>query len=467
MVCLPASITVGELTEDAAALAFTARFRDRLRFDHDAGKWFEWTGDHWREDGTGRAFDWCREIARELSDGGADTRTRAAVRRRVFASGVEIFAQRDRAHAVQQDAWDRDTFLMGVPGGVVDLRTGRLSKARPEDMITKRAAVAPSPKADCPIWLGFLDDATGGDKDMVLFLRGWAGYCLTGDTREHALIFLHGPGGNGKSVFLNTMAGIMGDYAATAPMDAFTSSRGDKHPTDLAMLRGARMVSASETEEGRAWAEARIKQMTGGDPITARFMRKDFFTYAPQFKLTIVGNHAPALNNVDDAIRRRFNIVPFVHKPTKPDRELETKLRAEWPAILRWMIDGALDWQANGLVRASSVTEATEGYFSEQDMVGQWLADTCELSAGKPHQALTGTYWESAADLFASWKEYAQAAGEDPGTQKGFASKLRRAGLQQATRWNNGKTSRGWDGVKLFKKNRDMRSREMGGGRNG
>lgn len=147
-------------------------------------------------------------------------------------------------------------------------------------------------------------------------------------------------------------------------MDTFTASRGgDKHPTDLAMLHGARVVTATETEEGRQWAEARIKAMTGGDPVTARFMRQDFFTYLPAFKLMIAGNHKPGLANVDEAARRRFNIVPFSHKPPKPDRELEKKLQAELPAILRWMIEGCLDWQAHGLIRPQVVIDATADYF--------------------------------------------------------------------------------------------------------
>src|SRR3954470_14226609 len=209
------------------------------------------------------------------------------------------------------------------------------------------------------------------------------------------------PGGNGKSVFLNALTGILRAYAATAAMDTFTASKGDKHPTDMAMLRGARLVTASETEEGPAWAEARIKQLTGGDPVSARFMRQDFFTFTPAFKLTVVGNHQPMLKNVDEAARRRFNIVPFVRKPEKPDRQLEEKLKAEWSAILRWMIQGCLDWQQNGLVRPESVTEATEAYFAEQDLLSQWLADECIVDVGNASR------WETIASLFAAWSRYA------------------------------------------------------------
>ena len=167
--------------------------------------------------------------------------------------------------------------------------------------------------------------------ELIRYLQQWCGYCLTGDTREHALVFVYGGGGNGKSVFLNTVSGILSEYAVTAAMDTFTASRDSKHPTDLAMLRGARMVTASETEEGKPFAEARIKQMTGGDPISARFMRQDFFTFLPQFKITIVGNYRPTLQNVDEAFRRRFNIIPFTRKPDKPDKALESKLHAEAP----------------------------------------------------------------------------------------------------------------------------------------
>lgn len=238
----------------------------------------------------------------------------------------------------------------------------------------------------------------------------------------------------------------MGDYATTAAMDTFTSTRGDKHPTELALLRGARMVSASETEEGRAWAEARIKQMTGGDPITARFMRQDFFTYQPQFKLTIVGNHAPALANVDDAARRRFNIVPFTVKPKNPDRQLEEKLQTEWPAILNWMVEGCLAWRSSGLQQPESVRAATAEYFSQQDLTRQWLDECTTLEPGNEHR------FEASKDLFASWSVFAKANGEDAGTTKALATRLRRHGLRQMSRKIGTKTYRGWEGASLHTK---------------
>lgn len=286
-----------------------------------------------------------------------------------FAAGVERFARSDTTFAVTADHWDRDPFLLGTPDGTVELKTATMRPGLPEDGIAKSTAVAPAPTAACPLWLKFLKEATGDDAEMVRFLQQWAGYSLTGDTREHALVFVHGGGGNGKGVFIRTISAIAGGYAKTAAMDTFISAQGERHTTDLAMLCGARLVIASETEAGRAWAEARIKRLTGGDLITARFMRENNFTFLPTFKLTIIGNHQPALHNVDDAHRRRFNIVPFPRKPAQPDLTLEANLKAEWPAILRWMIDGCLDWQANGLVRPQSITTATADYFAAQDIL--------------------------------------------------------------------------------------------------
>ena len=266
--------------------------------------------------------------------------------------------------------------------------------------------------------------STGADAELVAFLQRWCGYCLTGDIREHALVFCYGPGGNGKTVLLNTVTSILGDYAKTAAMETFVSSTFASHPTDLAMLAGARLVTAAETEEGRVWAETRIKQITGGDPVSARFMRCDFFTYRPTFKLMIIGNYEPALSRVDDAARRQFNVVPFIRKPALVDKELLDKLRSEWPAILRWMIDGCLAWQARGLDPPETVRAATASYFDNQDLFSQWLEEKCAAEPGNKHKTATS------AELFSSWSKYAKAAGDLAGSRKSFARLLDRRGFE-------------------------------------
>ena len=418
-------------TQDGIAQAFADLHQHKARYCHTAGAWFFFNNAIWRRDERRLAYSWTRQIGRTLGfDGKAST-----------ASGAEKFAQSDERLSVTHETWDPDPFLIGTPEGVVDLRTAKLRLAEAEDFITRSTAVAPRPGAH-PLWSAFLEDATRGDQGLQRFLQQIAGYALTGDTREHALFFIYGPGGNGKGVFLNVLIGILADYATTAAMDTFTATHSDRHPTDLAMLNGARLVTASETEEGRPWAEARIKQLTGGDPITARFMRRDFFTYLPSFKLVIIGNHKPALRNVDDAARRRFNIIPFEHKPTRPDMLLGEKLKAEWPQILQWAIDGCLDWQRNGLVRPRVVAEATAEYFEDQNLFAQWLGECCSL-----HPSVS----EKGSALYQSWRAYAEGRGARPGDAKSFGENLRREGFEKRRppRIDGRRPAEMWHGLQL------------------
>ena len=285
--------------------------------------------------------------------------------------------------------------------------------------VTKSTAIAPAPGYP-HLWLAFLDDATNGDKEFILYLQKICGYCLTGDTSEHAVFFVYGPGGNGKSVFLNTLCSVMADYAITAPVDIFVNSKSDRHPTELAMLRGARLVAVSETEEGRSWKESLLKQLSGGDTISARFMRQDNFQFKPQFKLIIVGNHKPRLNNVDEAMRRRLHILPFTHKPKSPDKHLEKKLKEEYPQILNWMLEGVKLWRAEGLDAPPAVRDATEDYFATQDIFGQWLEGNCDKIAGAE---------ENASKLFSNWNVYAESCGTYPGTLPGFSDNLIKRGF--------------------------------------
>lgn len=409
---VPITSSGAEVSEDLIALSFSTQYAATMRFDHDEGRWYEWDGTRWRSDKTERGFHYAREIGRRMGDGKRNM-CKASV-----ASGAERFCRADPALAVTSEYWDQDPWQLGTPGGIIDLRDGTLLPSDPSCRITKLTAATPAagvPKR----WLAFLNDATGGDQEVIDFLQEWCGYGLTGDTREHALLFVHGGGGNGKSVFINTFTKLLGDYALTAAMETFTAAKGERHSTDVAMLKGARLVTASETEEGKAWAEARIKQMTGADPITARFMRRDNFTYIPQFKLTIIGNHAPVMHSVDEAMRRRFRIVPFDRKPTRPDRRLEDKLREEWPQILQWMVEGCLRWQDKGLSHPTVMKAATEAYFEAQDVFGQWVSDNCQVGLRE---------WEGTGKLYESWCRFAKANGEDTGTAKAFSSTMQKRG---------------------------------------
>jgi len=424
----------GLLTQDLVALVVAERGEGGMRYCHDTGGWFMWDGTYWKTDRLKWGFHTCREVSRLMSKQEKEKKAIRAMRSAGFFSSVERIAATDPRLAVASGHWDQDPFLMGTPDGTLDLKTGTLRKADPADGITKLAALSPR-EMETPLWDKFLKQTFKGDEKLIEFNQRWFGYCLTGDIREQSLWFGSGSGGNGKGVMLNTITWLMGDYAKAAPMDMFTAKAFDGHPTDLAMLRGARLVTASETEEGRAWAESRIKQLTGGDPVTARFMRENFFTYTPQFKISLIGNHNPRLKNVDDAARRRFKLVPFLNKVTEAAKDtlLEQKLRAEGPGIMQWLVDGCLAWKSGGLQVAKAVEQATKRYFDEQDVIGQWIEEYCEKKSNVETLTL---------DLFRSWSLYAQTAGVEPKLQKDLTEALDRRGYQPV-RKNTGRYIRG------------------------
>jgi putative DNA primase/helicase len=423
---------------EALALQFAEVHENDLRYVAAWGQWFVWDGARWSRDDTLKAFDHARQMCRKASAGCNEPRIAQRIADMRTAGAVERGARADRRLAATTSQWDADLWLLNTPGGTVNLKTGELRKHQPEDYCTKMTAVTPG--GECPLWLSTLNYIFGGNTDLVSFLQRWSGYSLTGVTIEQKLVFEHGTGGNGKGVTTGTTVGVMGDYAMTAPMETFTASKNPGHPTELAMLRGARLVTASETEDGRACAESRIKQMTGGDPITARFMNQNFFTYTPQFKLLVAGNHKPSFRGVDEAIRRRFLLLPFLVTVPEADRDLDLaeKLKAEWPGILAWMIAGCLDWQKNGLIPPATVLEATKTYLDSEDALRVWLSDA---TTSDPNA------WEATKDLFSSWTSWAIAAGEQVGSEKRFAEALEGARYVRAK--NREQTKRGFKGIKL------------------
>lgn len=422
-----------KITEDEVALDVVELYPG-YRWVNTWHRWKRWDGKVWLDDSTLQVYDQIRQHCRNIS-WSADNEVE--LRRAKFIAAVETLCRSDRRVAATVDQWDADQWILNTPDGIVDLRTADIGEHQPEaycSMIT-----GGSPGGDCPRWLSFLDDVTEGDQELVGFLQRVLGYCLTGQTTEHALFFLHGGGGNGKSTFLDTVTGIFGDYACNAPMETFVASHSDRHPTELAMLRGARLVTAVETEEGRRWAESRIKALTGGDAITARFMRADFFTFTPRFKLMVIGNHKPRLVCVDEAMRRRLYLIPFeaCFKGERVVKDMPAKLKGEWPGILGWMIEGCLAWQAEGLNPPERVKAATADYFANQDTLAEWRRERCETGPG---------FWETPTRLFNSWRAYAKEAEYPVGMQSSFNDRMEAAGFRQSRDRTKG---RQWDGIKL------------------
>lgn len=363
-----------ELTEDSMAQAFEAEYLGKVFFDWARNRWhlYDETTGAWREDRTGLVFHFVRQFVR-----GLNARNEAKWGKASVVAAVERLARSRPELARNGDELDSDPWLLGTPAGVYDLRTAELLDADPLRLVTKCTAVAPD-FSEPTLWLRFLADATGGDQDVIDYLQRLAGYGLTGSTREENLTFFHGGGGNGKGCFLGALRDIVGDYGRTAPMDAFLESKGDRHSADIAMLAAIRMAFAQESGEGRRWAEDRIKSVTGRDEQTARHLYGQFFSFRPQFKLLIASNHKPRIRTVDDAWRRRLHLVPFERKPANPDPMLKEKMRAEYPQILGWMIDGAEWWHREGLQPPAIITEASEKYFREEDITGLWFAECCD-----------------------------------------------------------------------------------------
>ena len=425
-----------QFSEDALAAAFTQKHGERWRYVAPWGHWLTWTGALWQREATLRSYDLSRQICRAAAARCASRKLKSKLSSASTVAAVERLARADRRHAATTDMWDRDPWLLNTPAGVVDLRTGTTAAHDSALAMTKIAQAVP--QGDCPVWKGFLATVAGGDVELQDYLQRVAGYCLTGITTEHALFFLYGTGANGKSVFANTLNAIMGDYATVAAMDIFMATHGERHPTDMAGLRGARIVTSIETEQGSRWAESKLKALTGGDKITARFMRQDFFEFVPLFKLLVVGNHKPSIRNVDEAMRRRLHMVPFTVTipPAKRDKRLPERLLAERDGILAWAIAGCLEWQRTGLRPPAAVMDATEDYFEAEDAVGRWLADRCELGVNLK---------QPSNELYVDWKNWAEANGEYGGSIKRFSENLITRGF---ARWNTSRC-KGFRGLAL------------------
>lgn len=417
-------------SEISLAIRFAERFKHELRFVDDRGRWISWDGKRWtdakRYSAFNRAQQLCREAASEALAGKAVNLGGA----KKIESGnvvgmVEKLARGDERLSITSDMLDQHDWLLNTPGGVVDLRTGEMSPHDPELLITKMAKVTPDANCPTPTWDAFQQRIADGDGDLVAFKLRWYGYGLTGVTHEQKFVFGWGEGSNGKGTEAHAVSGILDEYHRIVPVKTLVYQRFEGHPTDLAGLAGARLVMASETPEGMNWDEVKIKTLTGGDKITARFMRGDFFDFWPKFKLTVHGNNKPGLKSVDEAIRRRVLLVPYsVTIPAEErDPELGEKLKAEWPGILHKLVQGCLEWQQMGLAAPAVVVEATNAYLDDQDLMAQFLEEWCVVSEGEVVQS---------SELFAAWREFCEDTGRRAvGQQKDFNDQLEKRGFEK------------------------------------
>lgn len=369
---------------DATDVGIAVMLRDYMRqggggVRHARGLGFlVWDGKIWSP-GDAKVREALHMMGAELIASGEDSKRRLALKALTNRSIDAVIKELPSVPGVHADAMDFDAhpLLLSVANGTVDLTTGTLRPHSPDDMITKRLTVDYRPDAPCPRWLRFLEEVFPRHPELPAYMQRLIGYGVTGSTSAQCLVFMHGGGANGKSVLLDTVNHVFRGVVSSTEFSTFEArvSVGQASP-ELAALRSARIVTASETEKYSRIAEALIKQLTGGDPVTCRALYGSPFTYVPQFLLMVAGNYKPAILSQDYGIWRRVKLVPFeaTFKGAKADRSLPSTLRDEAEGILAWAVRGALDWHENGLQEPDSVQSATQDYRESEDRLAEFIS---------------------------------------------------------------------------------------------
>lgn len=411
----------------ALELDFLLDNRNRLRYCTDEGCFYVERGGIWVRDphkdlAMELAIDFVFSIGATLHGrGGRENRRMAEkVDSPNMAEAILKCVKSDPLVRVRTDDFDKDDWLLNTPGGVVDLHTMKTRPASPDDLMTLRANVTPvfsKPKR----WLKFLSDTFNGDKECIEYVQKIAGLALTGDTSQECVFFGHGEGGTGKGTFTETLLYCMGDYGKIADVNLFVEGKnGEGHPTGLAGLVGKRFVVVPELPKNRRWNEHLLKTVTGGDTVTARFMRGDFFDYKPKFKLLLTGNDQPSIVSPDWSMRRRLRIIPFTNSFRDRQDQMNTDLKRllkeeEGAQILAWAIEGCVKWALLGLGAPQVVTEATQAYVDEQDTMQQWLDERCVVG---------GEQFVLAADAYADYSVWRERRGEVKLSMKMFGADM-------------------------------------------
>ena len=378
-------------TDSGNAEFFAAQHGHELRHDHQRGRWLLWSPPIWTPDADARVRRLAKAAVRQRFRDtehieNLDARKHAArwaisSESRSRLEALLALAQSEQPIADSGAGWDADPFLLACQSDVVDLKTGRPREGRQSDRLTMRTTVPFDDAATCPRFERFLREVFANDTDLVEYMHRVIGYCLTGDTSAQCFWMPYGAGSNGKSTLLRVLTRVFGSYAYTAPFATFIKEHRPSISNDLAALAGRRLVCASEADENARLNEGRLKSLTGGDEITARFLNHEFFTYTPQMKLWLAVNHRPIVKDDSHGMWRRVRVIPFTQRFSE-DRTLEATLRAEAPGILAWAVRGCLLWQAGGLQTPSTVLAATTDYEEDSDPLGDFLTTTCVQGAG-------------------------------------------------------------------------------------
>jgi len=429
-----------------------------IRYCHIWKKWIVWNPQYgiWQIDVSGEVFRLAKKTIQNMyyeASNMVDSEERRNLIKWGLASESSTkiqsmikLAESGEGIAISPDDLDLNPWLLNCKNGTINLRTGELKDHDKGELVTKSIPVIYDPNAKCPKWLKFLGRIMGGNQKQISFLQRTVGYSLTGDTREQCFFIFYGSGANGKSTYIKTIGSLLGDYSQAASFETFLSKKqGSVANNDIARMQGKRFISAVEAEGGRKLAENIIKQVTGGDVITARFLYAEYFEFIPQFKIFLAANHKPKINCNDSAVWRRVKLIPFNEKISEDERidDLDDQLQEELSGILNWGIQGCLDWQGNGLQTPKGVESATKEYRNEMDTVAEFIRECCDLSQNN-RETLTVLYdpYKSRCDLngekYLSLKEFGKALND-----KGFL-----------TYRSNGKSWR--SGIRLLSQNNDF-----------
>jgi len=438
-------------TDLGNAERFVHQHKDDIRYCTAAKTWYIWNGQYWEEDITEMIYSLARvtirSIPREADSCSEDDFNRSAIlkwaarsesRERVRAM-VEL-AQSDRAVAIRPDFFDHDPWLLNCRNGTLNLHTGLLQSHDRQDYISKQAPVDFDPQAVCPTWERFIGCIFQSHGDLIEYVRRVCGYCLTGITREQDFYFLYGTGANGKSTLIKTMMALLGtEYATQASSGTLWARHYEAPGEEVAVLQGARLVVAMETDQGRKLAEGLVKQLTGGDRIRARRLYANSFEFQPTFKVFLAANHKPGISGTDNGIWRRIKMIPFMVSipEDQQDVDLGEKLLSELPGILNWTLRGCLDWQQQGLKPPRQVTQATTDYRQDSDYMAAFLAECVMIDDGSRTQCKV---------VYEAYQNWAACAGDRPLNLRRFNDCLKEKGFQTQAGTGNRKF---WLGLAL------------------
>ena len=411
---------------------------NNIRYDHGLGKYFTFNGQLWEVDHKEIITQYAIDAARKRQ--ALSILIKNPTERKIeygfgvhsenggkLNSALKLF-RTFSGIAVGSDDWNTNNFLIQFNNGVVNLKTGEFRPGTPEDMIRQTVNFDYEADAECPLWVQTISEIMDNNSDMIKYMQDIIGYSLTGETSEQCFFILTGDGSNGKSILLNMLLALLGDYSIHTPFSTFEAWKYRFYSNDLARMTDARLVTSSESSQSGVLNEERVKSMTGGDPITARFLRKEYNTFTPKFKIMLAVNTLPEIQGNDNGIWRRIKVIPFnVSFRGREDFTLGKKLEQELPGIMNWAIKGALAWQQHGLIEPQIVTDAVNAYRSESGPITGFLYNMTVADNSAKVQA---------SDLYNAYCAYCVHADTIPGSQTLFGRQMRTMGY--SSRKSNG-----------------------------